>query len=253
MPIYRVFVRVGFEGETDEIPFEMDVASVDEAKRLALANVIHAFVLPQGSVKTSAHRSVYSGSVFHLEGYRVFVSVVSREGAEFKSDETVSFKEMLDRAIDAVDVSPKRGKVKVYSIQPDRIVALNVSNTLKEFQRLVGGYIELGVKLPSGDVLVVNEEGRRLGKEPFFRVVGDPHSFLGTAFVVGQRGDKFVDVKTPLREIYRTIVMLQPFEYDHRFQVFQKASLFPMRERVLVMQMLSEGKNPIEVLSRTRR
>jgi len=69
-----------------------------------------------------------------------------------------------------------------------------IDNTLETFQNLVGGYIET-VPLPSGGILIVNEEGKLKDLPHNFNIGMPPHYdyVAGTAVVVGRDGEEFCD------------------------------------------------------------
>lgn len=66
-----------------------------------------------------------------------------------------------------------------------------VSNTLENFQRTVGGYIET-VPLQCGVIAIVNEEGKLQGLEPNLRIPGDV--LVGTIILCGVDGEEFTDI-----------------------------------------------------------
>lgn len=69
-----------------------------------------------------------------------------------------------------------------------------IDNTLKTFQKLVGGPIET-VTLPGGAVLIANEEGKLKGLQHNF-IMGLPPFYqqvVGTVAIVGRQGDAFAD------------------------------------------------------------
>lgn len=70
----------------------------------------------------------------------------------------------------------------------------NISATLENLQRTVGGYIEV-VQVDEDVVIICNEEGKLLGLEPnmFFR--GD--TLVGTIIAAGFDGEGFADVGIP--------------------------------------------------------
>ena len=86
-------------------------------------------------------------------------------------------------------------KIKAIIKRPDEEFGhmTNISCTLENLQKIVGGHIET-VYL-GGLILIVNEEGKLLGLEPNFRL--DQGAFadviLGTAIVVGQKDDDVGD------------------------------------------------------------
>ena len=73
----------------------------------------------------------------------------------------------------------------------------DISATLENLQKTVGGYIET-VGLTESDVIIVNEEGKLLGLEKNLRMYGDTvyaDTLVGTIIVLGTEGDEFTDVK----------------------------------------------------------
>lgn len=87
-------------------------------------------------------------------------------------------------------------KIKAIIKRPDEPAGhvTNISNTLENFQKTVGGKIEM-VRLGDGLILVVNEEGKLLGLEPNFRIGFGAYEDLivGTAIVVGEDCDDLDD------------------------------------------------------------
>jgi hypothetical protein len=65
-------------------------------------------------------------------------------------------------------------------------------NTLKNFQKTVGGYIET-VTLASDLIIVCDEEGRLKGKPHNCKVANV--DFVGTVIAVGSNGDDFTSIK----------------------------------------------------------
>lgn len=83
-------------------------------------------------------------------------------------------------------------KIKVIIKKPEdefgRLV--EVENTLRTFQQIVGGYIETtGYKKL---VIICNEEGKLRGLQP--NVVLGPEMLVGTIIVCGASGDEFSDI-----------------------------------------------------------
>lgn len=94
-------------------------------------------------------------------------------------------------------------KIKVIVKRPDEEYGhvTNISNTLLNLQRTVGGYIET-LTMP-GYVLILNEEGR-LDESPFnCHVAG--FNLFGTIIVAGTQGDEFTDVGIGFEE-WKTII-----------------------------------------------
>lgn len=93
------------------------------------------------------------------------------------------------------------GKIRVIIKRPDERYGhvTNISNTLKNLQRTVEGYIET---VTLGDIVIIcNEEGRLLGLEPHvFRYRGETFVFCGTIIFAGVDGDEFADVPISFRE-----------------------------------------------------
>lgn len=77
-------------------------------------------------------------------------------------------------------------------------IAKEVDNTLESMQGLVGGYIE-AINIEDGLVLIVDEEGKIKGKELNFYLPGD--IVVGTAMLVGEKGEEFADVPEYARKL----------------------------------------------------
>lgn len=58
-------------------------------------------------------------------------------------------------------------------------------NTLPDLQRLVGGYIEIGLRFADDVVLFVDEEGLFKPQRWFFRIAGIERPFAGNGVIVG--------------------------------------------------------------------
>ena len=84
-------------------------------------------------------------------------------------------------------------KIKVIIKRPDEEYGhvTNISNTLLNLQRTVGGYIET-LTMP-GYTLIVNEEGILLDLPFNCKVAG--FMLFGTIIVAGTQGDEFADVQ----------------------------------------------------------
>lgn len=85
-------------------------------------------------------------------------------------------------------------KIKVVIVEPYREPKVKeISNTLKELQKIVGGYIEI-VPLQIGNNLSVicNEEGKLLGLLPNRSLGQDV--LCGTFLVVSTKEDEFVSL-----------------------------------------------------------
>lgn len=89
-------------------------------------------------------------------------------------------------------------KIKVFIKRPDSDwYATNISNTLENFQRTVGGFIET-VQLFQDSTIVCNEEGRLLDLPFNTEIFGI--NFFGTIFLVGVDKDEFCDVPCSLKD-----------------------------------------------------
>lgn len=91
------------------------------------------------------------------------------------------------------------GKIRAIVKRPDEKYGhvCNISATLENLQKTVGGYIET-VGLTESDVIIVNEEGKLLGLEKNLRMYGDTaysDTLVGTIIVLGTNGDEFADLK----------------------------------------------------------
>lgn len=91
-------------------------------------------------------------------------------------------------------------KIKAIIKRPDEEFGhiANISCTLENLQKIVGGKIE--TVYMGGLILIVNEEGKLLGLEPNFRMVNGVFSdiIVGTAVVVGNGVEDFCDVPITL-------------------------------------------------------
>ena len=87
-------------------------------------------------------------------------------------------------------------KIKAIIKRPDEEFGhiANISNTLENLQKIVGGKIET-LYLGHGLILIVNEEGKLLGLEPNFRLEHGAFAdvIVRTAIVVGQKDEDFGD------------------------------------------------------------
>lgn len=93
-------------------------------------------------------------------------------------------------------------KIKVIIKRPDEKYGhvTNISNTLENLQKTVGGYIET-LTMP-GYTLIVNEEGI-INDLPFnCKVAGKVAGFMlfGTIIVAGVKGDEFADVQISMKQ-----------------------------------------------------
>jgi hypothetical protein len=84
------------------------------------------------------------------------------------------------------------GKIGVIIKEPGRVPRhVNISDTLENLQKTVGGYIET-VTLCSDLVVICDEEGRIKGKPHCCNIGGV--DFCGTIILAGVDGDEFADI-----------------------------------------------------------
>lgn len=83
--------------------------------------------------------------------------------------------------------------IKVLVKEPGKTAEVReVTNDLKTFQELVGGYIET-VRFDEHSELLCNEEGKLQGLPVNFPLWNDV--IVGTAVIVGTDGEDFTDVR----------------------------------------------------------
>lgn len=93
------------------------------------------------------------------------------------------------------------GKIGVFIKEPGKVPRhVNISPTLENLQKTVGGYIET-VTLSTDLVVICDEEGRIKGKPYCCEVVGV--DFVGTVVFVGADGDEFADVPCTFSDFKR--------------------------------------------------
>lgn len=81
----------------------------------------------------------------------------------------------------------------------------NISNTLEDLQKLVGGYIET-FTFADDACIICNEEGKLLGLEPNCHLFGE--DFVGDIIFVGTDGEKFTDFPADgkrFKEIFKNL------------------------------------------------
>lgn len=89
-------------------------------------------------------------------------------------------------------------KISVFIKEPGRRPRhVNVSPSLENLQRIVGGFIETVTVRPSL-VIICDEEGRLKGKDHCCNVRGI--DFVGTIVFCGVNGDEFKDVPMSFNE-----------------------------------------------------
>lgn len=83
-------------------------------------------------------------------------------------------------------------KYNVYIKEPGKMPrSVNISGSLENLQRTVGGYIET-LTLADDMVIICNEEGKLLGLPYNCHICGE--DFVGTIIFMGVHGDEFADV-----------------------------------------------------------
>lgn len=79
----------------------------------------------------------------------------------------------------------------VFQRPGDLSKVLCIPNTLEAFQQLVGGYIET-LTLPSGFVIIMNEEGRFIGLQP--NIISYAGVIVGNVVITKAEGEDFVSL-----------------------------------------------------------
>lgn len=95
-------------------------------------------------------------------------------------------------------------KIKVYALRPDRKdgYMTNVSNSLKNLQSFVGGYIEV-VRILADVAIICNEDGLINSSSYCCTICGQP--FFGPVLIVGVKGEEFTD----LPEIFQDVKQIR--------------------------------------------
>lgn len=97
-------------------------------------------------------------------------------------------------------------KISVIIKEPGRVPRhVNVSNTLENLQKTVGGYIEC-VTLAEDMAVICDEEGRIKGKPYCCNICGV--DFVGTVVLVGVNGEEFCDLHVSYADIKRMMPKL---------------------------------------------
>jgi len=103
------------------------------------------------------------------------------------------------------------GKIRAIVKRADELVGhvVYISNTLENFQKIVGGYIET-VTLPNDVVIICDEEGMLKGK-PHNCIILPNRTFIRQHFVgdiiaVGVDGDEFANVPIDL-DIWKRVYL----------------------------------------------
>ena len=82
---------------------------------------------------------------------------------------------------------------------------VNISDTLENLQKTVGGYIET-VTIASDCVVICDEEGRLKGKPWCCNICGV--DFVGTVILCGVAGEEFTDLPIDWKEMKRLLPQL---------------------------------------------
>ena len=97
-------------------------------------------------------------------------------------------------------------KISVIIKEPGRVPRhVNISNTLDNLQKTVGGYIEC-VTLAEDMAVICDEEGRIKGKPYCCNICGV--DFVGPVVIVGVNGDEFCDLPVSYADIKRMMPKL---------------------------------------------
>jgi len=96
-------------------------------------------------------------------------------------------------------------KIRVYAMRTDRAdgYVTNVSNSLENLQRFVGGYIETVTPF-TNLVIICNEEGRLRGLPYNCTILG--YDFYGDILIAGVKGDEFADIPFPDVKVLRQLL-----------------------------------------------
>lgn len=97
-------------------------------------------------------------------------------------------------------------KIKVIIKEPGKKPrSTNISDSLQNLQRTVGGYIEV-VPISTDCVIICDEEGRIKGYPYCCRICGI--DFFGTIIICGVSGDEFADIQIDFKQgkmVFRTL------------------------------------------------
>lgn len=101
-------------------------------------------------------------------------------------------------------------KIKVIIKEPGKKpISTNISDSLQNLQRTVGGYIEI-VPISKYCVIICDEEGRIKGYPYCCSICGI--DFFGTIIICGVSGDDFADIPIDFQQAKRVFSNL--FEID---------------------------------------
>lgn len=102
-------------------------------------------------------------------------------------------------------------KIKVIIKRPDEVVGhmTHINNTLKNLQRIVGGYIQT---VTIGDaqkiVMICNEEGKLQELDPnFIYGITVPDMIVGTVIICGTDGEEFADTELSMEQWKRLLTI----------------------------------------------
>lgn len=103
-------------------------------------------------------------------------------------------------------------KIKVIIKEPGKKPrSTNISASLENLQKTVGGYIEM-VRLTADCVVLCDEDGRRKHNQYTCNICG--HNFVGTIILCGTAGEEFADIPIDFQDAKRMFPNLWEVE-DH--------------------------------------
>lgn len=101
-------------------------------------------------------------------------------------------------------------KIKVIIKEPGKKPrSTNISASLENLQKTVGGYIEM-VRLTADCVVLCDEDGRRKHNRYTCNICG--HNFVGTLILCGTAGEEFADIPIDFQDAKRMFPMLWEVE-----------------------------------------
>lgn len=112
--------------------------------------------------------------------------------------------------------------MKVIMVNPnERAYVTDITHTLDEMQRVVGGYIEAIYPFDDPVAIICNEEGK-INSLPYNRALrtpmGDMYDVIcGPFFICGLTEDDFTDIPDDLIEKY-----MEMFEVPDKFLIFDE-------------------------------
>ena len=116
-------------------------------------------------------------------------------------------------------------KIKVYIKQPGRVpYSTNISNTLENLQKTVGGYIET-VTVASDLVIICNENGT-INDMPFNCMLLGNY-FFGTLIFAGVENDEFSDVPVSFekfKKLFPQLWNIKGKEFERQIKLEQAAA-----------------------------